>query len=171
MSKIGITRRIDELGRIVIPRDIREHFRVKAGDSFVFSIDNDSIVLKKDSPLEEKLYDLVIMCEVLQEKLDAKVIFYYDGAFIDPERTSSIKDLPIKITTAFETILSEYHPTSFNDEQIFVDTPTTEAGYTYPIVDDGNILGVFVIFKTLSQLSEQEMDAIKLFEQLLVKRV
>ena len=43
MKNSGINRRIDDLGRIVIPRDIRDHFRVKSGDTFEIFIEDENI--------------------------------------------------------------------------------------------------------------------------------
>lgn len=171
MKSSGINRRIDELGRIVIPREIRDHFRVKAGDSFEIFIEDENIVLRKFSPINRKLEHIVAMCEVLEEIMDTQVMFYYDGVFIDPRRSVSVKDLPIKVTTAFEEVLASFTPLSFNDVQIFVDRAETQAGYTYPIVSEANILGVFVIFKQLAKLDEKMLNALHLCEQLLLKQV
>ncbi len=171
MKSSGISRRIDDLGRIVIPSDIREHFKVKAGDSFDITVENEKIILTKFSPIEKELSSLYSMCEVLESVIEAKVMFYYDSVFIDPSRKISVLEYPITVTTAFEEILSNYRPTSFNDVQIFVESSETLAGYTSPIIKDGNILGVFVIFKQLAKLSDKMLDAISLFEQLLLKEV
>ena len=168
MKTSGISRRIDELGRIVIPSDIREHFKIKAGDNFQISIDDNKIVLTKFSPIEKELSSLYSMCEVLESTIDAKVMFYYDNVFIDPNKDESSEE-DQTITTAFEELLSEYVPSSFNDVQMFKEDNETVAGYTYPIIKEGNILGVFIIFKQLAKLSDKMLDSIVLIEQLLLK--
>lgn len=43
----GIIRRVDELGRIVIPIELREKFRIKEKDSIEIFVDGQSIILKK----------------------------------------------------------------------------------------------------------------------------
>ena len=52
MKTTGIIRRIDDLGRIVIPKELRRNLRIKNGDSLEVFVDIDSIVLKKYSPME-----------------------------------------------------------------------------------------------------------------------
>lgn len=53
MKATGVVRRIDELGRIVIPKELRRSLRIKEGDSVEIYIDeNHAIVLKKYSPVE-----------------------------------------------------------------------------------------------------------------------
>lgn len=53
MNTTGIVRRIDDLGRIVIPKEIRKTLRIKDGDPLEINISNESIVLKKYSALED----------------------------------------------------------------------------------------------------------------------
>ena len=40
MKATGIVRRVDDLGRIVIPKEIRRTLRIREGDSLGYSIDN-----------------------------------------------------------------------------------------------------------------------------------
>lgn len=52
MITSGIIRRIDELGRIVIPKEIRKNLRIKNGDNLEVLVDGENIVLKKYSMVE-----------------------------------------------------------------------------------------------------------------------
>ncbi len=47
MKSTGIVRRIDELGRVVIPREIRERFHIKDGDQLEIFTEDDKIVFHK----------------------------------------------------------------------------------------------------------------------------
>lgn len=49
MKSTGVVRRIDELGRIVIPKEIRKTLRIKDGENIEISVENDNIILKKYS--------------------------------------------------------------------------------------------------------------------------
>ena len=52
MKSTGIIRKIDDLGRVVIPKEIRKKLRIREGDSIEIYIENsDEIVLKKYIPL------------------------------------------------------------------------------------------------------------------------
>ena len=54
MKATGIVRRIDELGRIVVPKEIRRVLRIREGDPLEIFTDKDGeIVLKKYSPIGE----------------------------------------------------------------------------------------------------------------------
>ena len=52
MKTTGIIRRIDDLGRIVIPKELRKSLRIKNGDSLEIFVDQEDIILKKYSPME-----------------------------------------------------------------------------------------------------------------------
>ena len=54
LKAIGIVRRIDDLGRIVIPKEIRKTMGIKKGDPLAIYTDDDGvIILKKYSPIGE----------------------------------------------------------------------------------------------------------------------
>lgn len=52
MTKSGITRRIDELGRIVIPKEMRINLGIRDGEPLEIYVENNSIVIKKFSQVE-----------------------------------------------------------------------------------------------------------------------
>lgn len=54
MKATGIVRRIDDLGRVVIPKEIRRTLRIREGDPLEIFVDRDGeVILKKYSPIGE----------------------------------------------------------------------------------------------------------------------
>jgi len=54
MKATGIVRRIDDLGRVVIPKEIRKTLRIREGDPLeIYTDNNGEIILKRYSPIEE----------------------------------------------------------------------------------------------------------------------
>ena len=54
MKATGVVRRIDDLGRVVIPKEIRKTLRIKEGDPLeIFTDREGSIILRKYSPIKE----------------------------------------------------------------------------------------------------------------------
>ena len=80
MKSTGIVRRIDELGRIVIPKEIRNNMRLRSGENIEIYTDNDSIILKKFS-MVNKISDLA------QELTDAIYTFLKYNIFITDMHT------------------------------------------------------------------------------------
>lgn len=50
MKSIGIVRKVDELGRIVLPVELRKTLDIAVKDSLEMYVDNDAVVLKKYLP-------------------------------------------------------------------------------------------------------------------------
>lgn len=65
MKTTGMVRRIDELGRIVIPKEIRKQLMMKEGESISFSLENDRIVLTKFSMLNKLSSTVQVLLEGL----------------------------------------------------------------------------------------------------------
>jgi len=50
MKSTGIVRKVDELGRIVIPKELRGTLDIGAGDAIEIYVDEEQIILKKYEP-------------------------------------------------------------------------------------------------------------------------
>ena len=57
MRATGIIRRVDDLGRIVIPREIRHVLKISEGCPLEFFTDNNAICLKKYQPYETETWE------------------------------------------------------------------------------------------------------------------
>ncbi len=82
MNSTGIIRTLDNMGRVVIPREIRKQLDMTDGtDSFEIFMDGDNIVLKKHKPFcvfcksqEECIeFENQTVCKSCIEKLQLKV--------------------------------------------------------------------------------------------------
>ena len=75
MKSIGIVRRIDELGRIVVPKEIRRTMRIESGDEMeIYVTDDEKIVLGKYSSMESREQAVVDCCNALAEDTRSKVL-------------------------------------------------------------------------------------------------
>ena len=54
MLDTGIIRRIDELGRVVVPKEIRKKLKIHEGDPLEIYTDGSDLILKKYSPMTEQ---------------------------------------------------------------------------------------------------------------------
>ena len=82
MKATGIIRRIDDLGRVVIPKDIRRTMRIHDGDPLEIYLEDDSILFKKYSPLST-LWDVgMITARSLKDNIGHKVLICDRDKFI-----------------------------------------------------------------------------------------
>lgn len=65
MAKSGITRRIDELGRIVIPKELRINLGIREGEPLEIYLENNCIVIKKFSQVENILDVSNKICNII----------------------------------------------------------------------------------------------------------
>jgi transcriptional pleiotropic regulator of transition state genes len=72
MKSLGIVRKVDELGRIVLPIELRRKFDIEVKDSLEIYTEGDTIILKKYEPA-------CIFCG------DASNVINYNGKNICPE--------------------------------------------------------------------------------------
>lgn len=50
MKNTGIVRRVDDLGRVVVPRELRRSLQIENGDEIEIFTEEDRIILKKYKP-------------------------------------------------------------------------------------------------------------------------
>ena len=50
MKSTGIVRKVDQLGRVVLPKELRQTYKLNVGDGIEIFTERDTIVLKKYEP-------------------------------------------------------------------------------------------------------------------------
>ena len=117
MKATGIIRRMDDLGRVVIPKEIRKTLRLREGDPLELYVDNQGgIVFRKYNVMGD--YDVNLVEEVCQEGLDYTAFGIYDR---DGEQVMDLGPVP-----------NAFNP----DECDFNATP-----HIHPISWDGDLIG------------------------------
>ena len=75
MKATGIVRRIDDLGRIVIPKEIRRTLRIREGDPLEIYTEKDGeVIFKKYSPMGDLQAVAAQLCALAQGVTDAQVL-------------------------------------------------------------------------------------------------
>lgn len=74
MKSTGVIRRIDELGRIVIPKEIRRNLGIHDGENVEIFTESDSIILKKHYRLTSSSDLANNLCEIIYSDFNYKII-------------------------------------------------------------------------------------------------
>ena len=149
MKSTGIVRRLDDLGRLVIPKEIRKQYHLKEGDSIEIYIDQDRIVLEKYDTLSAKENDILKICEALEEIYKTRVFFVHHKILGNDDANPK-----------FIEKCNVYRITPFKSERILVDLEAS--GMIYPIIIDGYWQGSFVIISN-SQIDFPKVEAFTQF--------
>jgi len=172
MKSTGVIRRIDDLGRIVIPKEIRKNLRIKEGDNLEVFIDSEDIILKKYSMMN-KINDLS------QELTDAIYTFTHHNVFITDTDcviagsgklkkdyiNKPISNYIIKSISRREKLL-ENHIKELN----FVNDDIVECSYILStILVNGEATGMIVIISKEEKLGEVEMQLASIVSSFMTK--
>ena len=111
MKATGIVRRIDELGRVVIPKEIRRTQRIPQGDTLeIFTAADGEVVFKKYSPLVELGHISAIYTEVLAKSLGCTVLVCDRARVVAAAGGGKTDMMDREISTEVEHLLSGRSP-------------------------------------------------------------
>ena len=74
MNHTKLTRRIDGLGRIVIPKEIRDNLNVSDGDLLEIAVANNEIILSKYSRLDDKISQIKKIAGIFANNFECQII-------------------------------------------------------------------------------------------------
>ena len=161
MKATGIVRRIDDLGRVVIPKEIRRTLRIREGDPLeIFTDREGEVILKKYSPIGELNEFANEYCESLYEATNYIAIISDRDTIIAIAGGSRKEYLEKKVSLELEKIMESRNTyfTSDTNKPIKVfyeDTSLDEykAQVIAPIVMQGDPIGtVTLISKELDTI-------------------
>ncbi len=166
MKATGIVRRIDDLGRVVIPKEIRRTLRIREGDPLEIFVDRDGeVILKKYSPISELSDFAKEYAEALFDSLGHPVLICDRDAFIAVAGGSKKEYLNKNISDVIEKSMedrSSLLETSERQVAIVDGQEETIASYTIgPIVANGDPIGAVVILSKEKTLGEVEQKAVE----------
>lgn len=164
MKATGIVRRIDDLGRVVIPKEIRRTLRIREGDPLeIFTDREGEIILKKYSPIGELGAFAKEYADSLA-KSSGHITCIVDKDQIIAVSGGAKKDFMEKhISVALEKSINTRNTiTSSRDETSFVPIleDDDESIYTNeliaPIISEGDVLGAIVFLSPDKKMGEVE---------------
>ena len=76
MYPTGIIKKIDNLGRIVLPKEIRRKLKIRENDELEIFLDSEeTILLKKYSTMKDLKKECILYATILNKETDFKVMF------------------------------------------------------------------------------------------------
>lgn len=157
MKNTGVVRRIDDLGRIVIPKEIRKTLRIKDGESLEIFLNNDNIVLKKYSPLEGLQNFYKTYAESIYSELGNNVLIVDRDKIVAVSGDFKKKYLDKLISSTIDLIIQN---------RVVVSSKTTskidiisdyyvEASYVVaPIITNGDAVGAVIIMSSSDEIDD-----------------
>lgn len=157
MKATGIVRRIDDLGRVVIPKEIRRTLRIREGDPLEIFTDKDGeVILKKYSPIGE-LGDFASQYADTIHKTSGHITCIADRDTIIAVSGASKKEfLEKSLSTDLERVIEEkttFVVKSPDEKSIsIIADEAPDRKYTSqvisPIISEGDPIGAVILLST-----------------------
>lgn len=173
MKATGVVRRIDELGRIVIPKEIRKTLRIKDGENLEIYIDNDTIILKKYSSIHNLEELAQKLTDTISNLLKKNVLIADNDNIVAISGELKKIYLGEKISEELETAIKKRSQVLEKSIKPIKLSEKEETGsYTYaPIIVNGDALGIVLILSKKEPLSEAEEQIVKIVANFLAKHL
>ncbi len=171
MKSTGVIRRIDELGRIVIPKEIRRHLGIREGESLEIFTEEDQIVLKKYSKMLEFADFSLKLCDYISNTMDDLNLIVTDR---DKVVSTSFRDdlVQAELNSQFISFVQSreiYESTSF-EKKCFGNVELSGYFYVQPIISSIDCLGLIIFYKQQAYSKEEKQFA-KFLMQLIVNKI
>ncbi|KOO42339.1 stage V sporulation protein T [Priestia koreensis] len=166
MKATGIVRRIDDLGRVVIPKEIRRTLRIREGDPLEIFVDRDGeVILKKYSPISELGDFAKEYAEALYDSLGHTVLVCDRDLYIAVAGGSKKEYLNKSVSELIESAMESRASVLVTDEkkiEVVDGNEETIMSYTIgPIIANGDPIGAVVILSKDKQVSEIEHKSVE----------
>lgn len=149
MKATGIVRRIDDLGRVVIPKEIRRSFRIKEGDPLEIYTDSEGeVIFKKYSPIGELSNFAGQYAEVLYKGSGVPVAIMDNDHVIAASGISKREVLERRVTKSLEELMENRQIHIKTDKvpaMSAIEGYDTPAQVVYPIMYGGDVSGAVAL--------------------------
>lgn len=149
MKATGIVRRIDDLGRVVIPKEIRRTMRIREGDPLeIFTAADGEVIFKKYSPMGELPETAAQLTEVLARATELPVLIT-DRDHVIASAGAPKRDLQDRrVSEELERLMTERGNYTASPDTVPL-YPLTgfdrEAALAMPIIGGGDVSGAVVM--------------------------
>ena len=167
MKATGIVRRIDDLGRVVIPKEIRRTHRIKEGDPLEIYTDRDGeVIFKKYSPIGELSEFAAGYAETLSKTTGHIACITDKDTIIAVSGGSKKEFLEQDISTELERLMEDKEIYTSKDNSD-VSMPITKndnkerqynAQVVYPIISNGDTIGTVILMSKDSSSKMNEVE-------------
>ena len=163
MKATGIVRRIDDLGRVVIPKEIRRTLRIREGDPLEIYTERDGeVIFKKYSPMGDLQDFADQICDSIGKNTgaiaavsDRDSIIALSGA---PKRELLSKTNSQELSQLMEQRRSYRYTPGGVKLQAAQDVERYHLGAAAPIISSGDLMGCVMILMDESEKAPAEAD-------------
>lgn len=151
MKATGIVRRIDDLGRVVIPKEIRRTLRIREGDPLeIYTEPDGEVIFKKYSPIGELSPFASQYAEVLSKTTAMPTIVCDKDHIVAAAGVPKKEYLERRVTPMLEELMEARKCFSAKSSDHFIQPIEgigRKASVAFPIISSGDVTGAVVMLK------------------------
>ena len=178
MKATGIVRRIDDLGRVVIPKEIRRTMRIREGDPLeIYTSSDGEVIFKKYSAISEMSENAVQVADIMSKLVSCPVIIFDRDHVVAVSGVSKKEFNERRVSPELEELM-ESRRNYFCDSHDRSKMMPAEGVEKYavaciPIISSGDVTGsvVFLESEKSSVVSELQKSLISAAAQFLGKQI
>ncbi len=140
MINTGIIRKIDDLGRIVLPKELRRHLNINTGDDFQIILDNNRILLERYSYLKNYEKDILKIIESFTEVTNYDINLVINNEIVNKNNSKILENI-INIISERKLYVKE----EVQNYKISNDVIKEGKIVIFPIVINSDLLGSIII--------------------------
>ena len=168
MKSTGITRRIDDLGRIVIPKEIRKNLKIKENEVLEIFIENENIILKKFSSFDDMDIIFKRFIEVLEDTTLNNVLITNRERVVSVSKRKEYDYLDKEISNDILNYLDKKEKILSTGKIEFIYNKQIDTNYYIkPIINNGDLLGSIIIFGN-KNIEEKDILAVDIISKLII---
>ena len=167
MKATGVVRRIDDLGRVVIPKEIRKTLRIKEGDPLeIFTDREGQVILKKYSPIGELSEFATGYAETLAKTTGHIACITDKDTIIAVSGGSKKEFLEQDVSRELEKLMEDkevYTSKENSDKAVPITRNDTnekknKSQIVYPIISNGDTIGTVILMSKDSNTKMNEVE-------------
>ena len=170
LKATGVVRRIDDLGRIVIPKEIRKTMHIKNGENLEIFVNNDEIILKKYSEIGNIKEISDNISETLNTYLKANILISDTDKYISIAGSLKNKYLNKEISENVLKCINERKIKTLNSLKITKEEMENQNIILCPIISNGDSLGSIIVISK-KEIDKNQIEIINLLSKVLAKHI
>lgn len=174
MKSTGVVRRVDDLGRIVIPKEIRRNLKIRDGEEVEIYVGNEGIILKKFSKMADFSSIAKKIIDVVSPLIGKTILVCDRDVFIagsgDLKKNYLGKDISHNVDKSISKGITVVE-NNISSIELIDGMYDRYSHIICPIVSYGDVIGGVIAFSANQELLEFDVTVIRLIVQFLEKCV
>ena len=174
MKSTGVVRRVDDLGRIVIPKEIRRTLRIRDGEALEIFVDREMIALKKFSKMTDMSDVAKELVEIINNNINKTVLITDRDKFIAASGTLKKNYIDKNISKFLENVMSDRKylvENSMHPIELIDNLKESLSYVIYPIIMNGDAVGLVLAISNNGDIGQLEEKLVNITAQFLGKHI